>query len=239
MAHRKPETDPTKAVAYSRTSTADQRNGIAAQDDAMRRFAKTQRLTIVATEVDCGVSGGERAAERPGFAAALHALREHRAGILLVAKRDRLARDVVEAAIATRLVEQAGARIVSADGVSAEDSPDARMFRQMLDVLAEYERSVIRTRTRAALRSRRERGLRFARHAPYGFRWGKTSNDPMEPDPREQATLRRMRTLRTRGLSYRALAERLIEEGHRPRTGRTWHLTLLVKLTRAPSAEVR
>jgi DNA invertase Pin-like site-specific DNA recombinase len=152
------------------------------------------------------VPGGERAAERPGFAAALQALREHAAGVLLVAKRDRLARDVVEAAIATRLVEQCGARIVSADGVSAEDSPDARMFRQMLDVLAEYERAVIRTRTRAALRARRERGLRFARHAPYCYRWGEMSNDPMEPEPTQQATLRRMRTLRSRGMCYRALA---------------------------------
>ena len=42
----------------------------------------------------------------------------------MAAKRDRIARDVVVAATIERLVADAGARVVTADGVSAEQTPE-------------------------------------------------------------------------------------------------------------------
>jgi hypothetical protein len=57
---------------------------------------------------DIGVSGAAELDRRPGLLAALGALAEERAGLLIVHKRDRLARDPMIAGMITRLVERGG-----------------------------------------------------------------------------------------------------------------------------------
>ena len=50
---------------------------------------------MISVHEDLGLSGGTPLEKRPGLLAAPDALRQQAAGILLVAKRDRLARDVM------------------------------------------------------------------------------------------------------------------------------------------------
>jgi hypothetical protein len=69
-----------------------------------------------------------------------------------------------------------------------------------VDVFAAYERQVIKLRTKSALRARRERNLRVSRWPPFGFTFDK--NGRTRPVPSQQETLKRMMTLRRRGLSY-------------------------------------
>ena len=56
--------------------------------------------------------------------AGLAALRVHGAGVLVAAKRDRIARDVVVAAT-VELARDAESTVVTADGVTVEDTPKA------------------------------------------------------------------------------------------------------------------
>ena len=53
----------------------------------------------------------------------------HRAAFLIAAKRDRLARGVVAAAMIERLVSKAGARVVAADGVGSGSGPETALMR--------------------------------------------------------------------------------------------------------------
>jgi hypothetical protein len=80
---------------------------------------------------DPGVSGGAALDKRPGLLAALAALRTHNAGLLLVAKRDRLARDSLLAALVERLAERLGARVQSADGAADGDAPEDVLMRRI------------------------------------------------------------------------------------------------------------
>jgi hypothetical protein len=59
-----------------------------------------------------------------------------------VAKRDRLARDVLTAALVERLCERAGARAQSADGVGNEAGSEAQLMRNMVAAFAMYERAL-------------------------------------------------------------------------------------------------
>jgi Resolvase, N terminal domain len=81
-------------------------------------------------------------------------------GVLLVANHDRIGRlEPMTMAMIERAVQRKGGRIVSAAGEGTEnDDPSSILMRRMVDALAEYERLVIKARTKATLGSKRKRG---------------------------------------------------------------------------------
>jgi DNA invertase Pin-like site-specific DNA recombinase len=91
------------------------------------RWASNSNVRLAGEHVDLGVSGAAELADRPGLMAALAALEIRGAALLVVAKRDRLARDVVVSAAVERLAESKGARIISADGTGNADGPEGML----------------------------------------------------------------------------------------------------------------
>ena len=131
MARPRALADSAKVVGYVRVSTDEQTLGPAAQRAALERWCAAHGAQLVATYSDDGVSGAAELDRRPGLVAALAALKTHGAGVLLVAKRDRLARDNYVSAIVHRLVERSGATVRSADGDG--DGPEAVLMRRIAD----------------------------------------------------------------------------------------------------------
>ncbi len=158
MAQRHKPGSPTIAVGYVRASTERQELGPEAQRAELARWAQRNSITLAAVHEDA-LSGGTEIEDRPGLLAALEAIRAHRAGVLVISRRDRLARDVVIAATIERAVQRAGARVVSADGVGGGDSPAEAFQRSILDAVAQFERAHPRADTR---RPAREAGARGA-----------------------------------------------------------------------------
>ena len=97
-----------RAVGYIRVSTARQDLGADAQRAEIERWARRSGVDLLAWHEDVGVSGGAGIDARPGLLAAIEALRQHEAGVLVVARRDRLARDVLVSAMVERLCEREG-----------------------------------------------------------------------------------------------------------------------------------
>lgn len=210
--------DPLLAIGYLRVSTDDQKLGPEAQRASIEAWAKRVGITVVAWHCDQGVSGGADLVDRPGLVAALGELRAVRAGVLLVAKRDRLARDVYIALTIERAVQACGAHVAAADGTgNGEGAADAFM-RTILDAAAAYERALIRARTKAALQAKRARGER-AGEVPFGFRLG-PDRQSLQPDPAEVHTITRVTDLRLQGLSVRGITARLASEGIVSRSGK-------------------
>ena len=98
MAKRVQAGNPLLAVAYIRVSTSDQALGPEAQRGQIEAWAKREGIEIVSFHVDQGVSGGAQVADRPAMLEAIGVLAKSGAGLFVVAKRDRLARDIVIAA---------------------------------------------------------------------------------------------------------------------------------------------
>jgi DNA invertase Pin-like site-specific DNA recombinase len=221
--------DPTRAVGYVRVSTDEQALGPEAQRDALAAWCDANGATLVACFEDHGVSGTTPLDRRPALNEALDALATERAGVLLVAKRDRLARDVVVGAVIERLVERQGARVLAADGTGNGEGPEHQLMRHLVNAFAEYEALVIAARTRAALAVKKARGERVG-SVPYGFRV--TDDGILEPDDDEQEMVAVARRLRERGLSLRAIDRELRARGHLPRNGRAWHVNSLATIVR-------
>lgn len=230
-----------KAIIYLRVSTdeqADSKLGLEAQESTCREFCQKQGLDPVGIFSDPGVSGSTMPTDREGLMEALASLK--RGYVLVVAKRDRLARNVHAVSLLEMEVQRKKASIWSADGQapSTDDDPVSVMLTQMLDVFSEFERGMIRSRTRAALQAKRSKGQLTSYRAPYGFR--PIPNHPeklLEPDPDEQVILSRMRELRQQGLNYRDITKKITEEGYRNRMGRPFqHASVHRILTRKPIA---
>lgn len=221
--------DPLRAVAYLRVSTDRQELGPEAQRAAVSAWGEREGVRIVAWHVDT-VSGAAPIDARPGLLAALDALSAEQAGVLVVARRDRLARDVVASAMIERLAARKGATVASADGSGNGAGPEAAMMRGMLAVFAQYEREIIRGRTRAALRAKRARGER-AGTIPYGFIADAAGR--LSPNVGERLIQTRVRELRAAGVSLRAVVAMLEREQLVGRTGRPLALAQVARIARA------
>jgi DNA invertase Pin-like site-specific DNA recombinase len=211
----KPAADACKAVAYLRVSTEDQHLGPEAQRAALTAWADRTGVQIVAWYEDRGVSGAAAIDRRPALLAALDGLAEHGAGLFVVAKRDRLARDVVAAAMIERMAERVGARVVSAAGEGEGDDPASKLMRTMIDAFAEYERAIIAARTSAALQAKKARGEKVGGIQTYG----KADGIDADRAAVEREILASIRTMRAAGMTVRAIADELDRLGHRTRTG--------------------
>ena len=228
---------PQIAVAYIRVSTEDQKLGPEAQRAAIESWAAHEGVRVVLWRED-RLGGATPIDERPGLLEALAALREHGAGVFVVAKRDRIARDIAVAAGVERAVESAGARVVSAGGEGNGDSPADQFLRTIVDGAAQYERALIRARTKAALGIKKARGEKTGGGVRYGQRLKADGSHVLhedgtrkcapecagckniEPDEREAPVVELAKTLRAKGLSLSAVATRLAEVGCLSRTGK-------------------
>ena len=211
--------NPRKAIGYLRISLDRSDLGPEAQRASIEAWAAREGVEVVSWHFDQGVSGGA-AIKRPALLDALASLETECAGLLVVAKRDRLARDTMNAIAIEGLVAKAGARIVSAAGEGTDadaDDPAAFMLRRMLDVFAEYERLVIKARTRAALRVKRSKGEARG-ETPYG--WTRDAAGMLVAEPTEQNVVAVIRELHAAGMSLRAIAGELEARGLVSRTGK-------------------
>jgi site-specific DNA recombinase len=198
----------SRAFGYIRVSTAEQASsglGLEAQQTTIDTAAARLGLTLVQTFTDAGVSGGLALEHRPALVAAIDVISA--GDVLLVAKRDRLGRDVLHVSMIQRLIERRHARVVSAAGEGTEDDgPTSILMRQIIDAFAEYERAIIKERTTRALAAKKARGQR-AGHIAFGKQLA-ADGVHVEDHPGELAILSEIRWLRAKGLTVIASATR-------------------------------
>lgn len=226
-----PRGDMSKSVGYLRVSKADgsQELGPLAQRTSIERWASANGVEIIGWFED-HLTGATEVDDRPALMEALAALRANKVGLFAVAKRDRIARDVFVTIMIERAVEAAGARAVSADGINGDDA-GSTFARQVQDAASQYERSLIRARTRAALAVKKAKGERTGT-VRFGYRLAEDGVRLVE-DEGEQTILSRVRSLRSDGMSIRQIVAALSAQGVTSRTGRPLAITQVGNIIRA------
>jgi DNA invertase Pin-like site-specific DNA recombinase len=221
----------TSAWIYGRVSTDEQREsgaGIAAGLDACRAYAQRQGWDIGGEFTDEGVSGATGLDKRPALLEAITAM--GKGDVLLVSKRDRLGREPMAIAMIEAAIKRKGGRVVSVAGEGTDsDEPTAILMRRMVDAFSEYERLVIKARTRAGMQAKRRRGERVGQ-LPYGADVDADGVRLVE-NKGELEAVAMVKELRGRGLSMEAVAERMNNMGiPTKKPGARWHTTQVFRL---------
>jgi DNA invertase Pin-like site-specific DNA recombinase len=207
------------AIAYTRVSTASQGRsglGLEAQQAALARFAEAEGFKLLETfsEVETG-KGSDALDRRPQLAEALKLAKRHKAPII-VAKLDRLSRDVH---FISGLMTHKTPFIVAELGADADP-----FMLHLYAALAEKERHLISQRTRDALAAKKAQGVKLGGLNAKGVR----NRD--EAKARAEALRPLMSELSS--LSARAIAAELNTRGVATPSGARWHTETVLRVQR-------
>ncbi|MCU0711986.1 MAG: recombinase family protein [Pirellula sp.] len=206
------------AVAYIRVSTDDQANegvSLDAQEAKIKAWALLNDYTLDQVFVDAGLSGG-RADNRPGLQAALQAACKTGAA-LVVYSLSRLARSTRDTIAISERLDKAGGDLISLSEKLDTSSASGKMIFRLMAVLSEFERDQISERTKMALGYKKSCGERVGT-IPYGYDLD-TDGVSLVPNEIEQQTIWIIQELRARGLSLRAIATELQNQGRPTKKG--------------------
>jgi len=153
-----------QVVLYARTSMADQNTET--QLMALRDYCRRMAYKITGEYVDNGFSG--RDDKRPEFERLLGDVRANKLDCVLVYKLDRIGRSLKHLLNLFEEFKDKGVEFMSLTQNINTNTPEGKMFWQMLGVFAEYERELIVARTLAGLQRARRQGKALGR--PIGKR---------------------------------------------------------------------
>jgi DNA invertase Pin-like site-specific DNA recombinase len=149
-----------RAGLYARVSTNDQQT-LAMQSRAMREYAARRGWTV-AWQV-CEVNSGT--AKREARENLLEAARRREIDVVLVWRLDRWGRSVTDLLAALQEREHLGVGFVSLTEAPDLTTPAGRAMAGLLAIFAEFEREILRERTKAGLAHARANGKRLGRPA--------------------------------------------------------------------------
>jgi DNA invertase Pin-like site-specific DNA recombinase len=218
MTNRTPEQTP--AVAYYRTSSAanvgQDKDSVVRQREAVASYAKCAGMTVAKEFYDAAVSGADPVDQREGFTALLAWCAENDVKTILVENASRFARDLIVQETGHAMLTRDGFALIAADDPDAftADTPTAKLIRQILGAVAEFEKTNLVAKLRGA--RQRKKAATGKCEGQKGYR---------ETSPalvREAKRLARKSPATGKVRSLREIAAELAALGHRTTKGETF-----------------
>ena len=151
-----------QVALYHRVSTTDQDPTMASHELRAAAAARGYAITMEVEETGSGARN-----DRPGLQEVLGAARRGHVGAVLVWKLDRFGRSTLDVLTNIRQLVDAGVRFeATTQGLVVDPrrfDPTANLILTVLAAVAEFEREIIRERTRLGLERARRAGKRLGR----------------------------------------------------------------------------
>jgi DNA invertase Pin-like site-specific DNA recombinase len=220
-----------RAVAYLRTSSAANLGGDSEprQREAIRSYAARAGLEVVKEFRDPAVSGADRIDQRAGFTGLLAWCAEVGVRTIVVENASRFARDLVVQETGHALLKAQGFELIAADDPDAftADTPTARMVRQILGAVSEFEKANLV----AKLRGARDRKSAAAGRRVEGRKGYRDTNPALI---REAKRLARKSPKTGEARSLRGIAEELAALGYATATRKPFSAAQVQRLLGQP-----
>jgi putative DNA-invertase from lambdoid prophage Rac len=198
---------------YVRVSTdrqAEEGESLGAQQRALQGYAMMQGFKIDKIFVESGVSGSKPLIERPQGANLLDTVKA--GDIVLTPKLDRMFRSALNALDVLAQLQKAGVSLHMLDlGGDVTGNGISKLVFTILSAVAEAERDRIRERIRDVKKDQRSRNRYLGGKVPFG--WTRGDAGELIENRQQQLAIRRMRRMRERGDSLRAIAASLQADG--------------------------
>lgn len=210
----------SQAFGYVRVSGLGQLkgHGLRRQEDAIQSYAQVHHLDLVSVFREEGVSGTLE--DRPALADLLLSLEQNGHGVktIIIERLDRLARDLMVQEAIVRDFQSKGYQLISTtEGPDlCKDDPTRKLIRQIFGAVAEYDKSMLVMKLKAARLRKRAKTGRCEGRKPYG------------DTEQEQHVLRRIRAMRRKDkqgrptMTWAGIADRLNSEGIPTKAGGLW-----------------
>lgn len=212
-----------KVIAYCRVSTDGQAGedkfGLDAQKEQISEYCKRNDLEIIEWFVDEGISGAYEG--RPAFDKIVYGEEnnpEYEA--VVVAKSDRVARDIQLYFYYSMLLKKKGVELISAIEDFGAFGAFSNILKSFTLFVAEQERTNITRRTSGGRKIKAQRGGYAGGRAPFGYR---VSNGALEIYEPEAQTVREIFEYSKRGLNMLQISNKLNEKGLKTRLGKQFY----------------
>ncbi|MDA7538294.1 recombinase family protein [Akkermansiaceae bacterium] len=205
------------AIAYLRVSGRSQidGDGYTRQEEKIRTWAKRNRYEIVSVFKEEAISGASELSERPALSELMLKIAGNGVRTCLVENTSRFSRDLIASELLIREFHRMGARVIECEGgydISESEDPTAKMVRQILGAVGEFEKNSIVLKLRTARKRMKAEMGRCEGRKPYGDREGEAEVIAL------MKSLRRKRPNQKR-MSYDRIAKALEEKGIKTRSG--------------------
>lgn len=210
-----------KAIGYLRVSTQNQvgidKYGLDSQRAMIEAYCAEHDIQITEWFEDAGYSGAKR--DRPALNRILAGeVTNPPIQYIVVAKSDRIARDVQLYYAIKFLLQQNGLEILSAtEDWSEQDQLTGKILETFLALVAEIERENIKIRMMGGRYQKAKRGGYAGGNIPYGY---KLSNGEYMIHEAEAAVVRRIFAMKKSGMGATAICKALTADGIKTRTGK-------------------
>jgi DNA invertase Pin-like site-specific DNA recombinase len=213
-----------RAFAYLRTSSAanigEDKDSGRRQTAAIEAYAKRAGVELVGTYHDEAVKGTDPIDTRPGFAAMLEAIEGNGTRTIIVETASRFARDLMVQEVGWAMLKARGIELIAADSPSSflDDTPTARLVRQVLGAISEFEKAMLVAKLRGARERKRRAGAKVE---------GRKSIAETRPETVELA--RKLARARPKAgkRSLREIAAELAAAGHTTASGNPYAATAI------------
>ena len=212
------------AIAYLRTSsstnTGPDKDSDKRQRAAIAAFAKAHGYIIVDEFYDAAVSGADPISERPGFRATLDRIAGNGIRYIIVESPDRFARDLTVQLTGHDYLKGLGVTLIPATAPDffTEDTPTAVLVRQVLGAIAQFEKTSLVAKLKAA---------RDRKRAKTGKCGGRKTYAETRPEAVALA-----KELHAQGVSLRKISAELAAQGHFTARGRPYVATAVQSMLR-------
>ena len=208
-----------KAIGYVRVSTEEQAKsglGLEAQIAKIKAYAELFDIELTEIIADEGISG--KTLERDGLQKAIKMLKDKKAEGMVIAKLDRLTRNVADLGTLVSTVFDKAELYSVSEQINTKNAA-GRLVLNVLVSVAQWERETICERTKDALQAKKARGEKTGGNVPFGFN---VINGKLVKNEEEQSIINEIKNLKNKGLSLRKIAGILNEKGIVTKNGKEW-----------------
>ncbi len=182
--------------------------------------------SIDKTYFDQGISGAAPIEKREALLSMLEEIKK--GDEVFIYSLSRIARDTMTCLYLEKEIVKAGATIHSVKEDFA-DTPEATLLRQIVMCFSQYEREMIKARTKAAKKTMRDKGLYIGGKREYGYT---VSDGRLIEDEEEQSVIDLIKGWKRSGDKIATIHRKLNDAGIESATGGVWHYTQVSRLVK-------